>query len=135
MQTCGSETGWDGEKCSHQCRKPSSRNCAGGRDVQAEFVLLVAEDGWAVGVALCKAVLQVELLPFSRGFNTSCWLFWDLVKPRPSKEPAPASGATHSIFALSWHWFPSKVTTDRICPLSDESPCLGRTVWEMCAAV
>lgn len=126
VQTCGSETGWDWQKCSHQCRKASSRNCADCRDVQAEFVMLVAKGGCAVGVTLCSAVLQVGLLPFSKGYSTSCWLFWGLVKPRPSKEPAPASGAIHSVFALSWHWFPSKVTTDRICPLSDREPLPGQ---------
>lgn len=134
VQTCGSETGWDGEKCSQQCRKPSSRNCAGGRDVQTEFVMLVAKGGCAVGGTLSTAVLQVGHLPFSKGFSTSWWLFWDLVKPRPSKEPAPASGAPiHSIFALSWCWFPSKVTMDRMCPLSDRQPLPGQdSVGDVC---
>lgn len=94
--------------------------------VQAEFVMLVAKDGSAVAVRLCRAVLQVGLLPFSKGYSLSCCLFWDLVKPRPSKEWAPSSGATHSIFAISWHWFPSKVTKDRVCPLSDREPLPGQ---------
>lgn len=86
-----------------------------------------------MGVRLCRAVLQVGLPPFSKGFSTSCWLFWDLVKPRPSTEPAPASGATHSIFAISWHRFSSTVTMDRVCPLSDREPLPGQdSVRDVC---
>lgn len=123
VQTCGSQTEWDWEKGSHQGRGSSPPGT-----VQAAGMPRQSLSCWwlKMGVRLCRAVLQVGFLPFSKGYNPSCWLFWDIIKPRLSKEPGSASGTTHSIFAISWLWFPSKVTMDRICPLSDREPLPGQ---------
>lgn len=137
-QTCGSETEWDWEKSFHQCREPSCR--LGGVSRQSlSCWWLKMEDLFISITLLCCGSETVQSSPssgassFLQGIQ-SCWLFWDLVKPRPSKEPAPASGATHSIFAMSWHCFSARWQWTGSVPWVTGSPCLGRTVWEVCAA-
>lgn len=109
----------------------SSRNCAGCRDVVADFVMLEMGVLWERDCG--ELSFKWGFFPSPRDAVPAAGFFWDLEQPRPSREPAPASGATHSVFAMPWHWFPSKVTMGRICPPSDREPLPGQdSVGDVC---